>query len=74
MKPPKHFSGGNYQDKLPLMRAESMPEPRGPYQPKNSNLIEEKTVQRNGKTVLIRKYSVNENGKINKYTHETVIR
>lgn len=53
---------------LELNRIQSMPENRQ-YQPKNSTLVSEKTVERNGKLILVRKFSVKENGKINKYTH-----
>jgi hypothetical protein len=36
-----------------------MPETHSIYQPKNSTLLSEKTIERNGKKVLVRKYSVN---------------
>lgn len=42
---------------LELNRIQSMPENRQ-YQPKNSTLVSEKTVERNGKLILVRKFSV----------------
>jgi hypothetical protein len=34
-------------------------QPYQPYQPKNSTLLSEKTIERNGRQVLVRKFSVN---------------
>lgn len=37
-----------------------------PYEPKNSSLIEEKVIERNGRKVLVRKFSITENGRTHK--------
>lgn len=52
-----------------MVRQTSMPEKRSPYEPKNSTLLEEKVVERNGRQVLVKKYSITENGKTHKETH-----
>ena len=43
------------------------------YQPKNSSLISEKTIERNGKRVLVKKYSITQNGSTRTETHEQII-
>jgi hypothetical protein len=37
-----------------------------PYEPKNSSEIEEKVIERNGRKVLVRKFSITENGRTHK--------
>lgn len=43
------------------------------YQPKNSSLINEKTFERNGRKVLVKKYSITENGQTRTETHEQIL-
>lgn len=49
--------GYNEGNGLGLTKAHSLQERS--YEPKNSTLVSEKTIERNGRQVLIRKYSVN---------------
>ena len=62
-------NSSNLNTDMMMTRTMSMPEKREIYQPKNSTVLEEKIIERNGKQVLVKKYSVTENGRTHKETH-----